>query len=129
MTNSQTSGSVEISDISGMGEVFSFSLQLEIESRSQLWQAAALECMKQPGMTIEDLTDLIGPMEDPSLTDCIMMLALRTQVEGCRRLDAALTALETLTPAMNSPHELQHDGMPAIAKLDIVPRYAIARPI
>ena len=112
-----------------MGEVFNFSLQLEIESRSQLWQAAALECMKQPSMTLEDVTDLIGPVEDPSVHDCIMMLALRTQVDGCRRLDARLAALEILTPADVSPHELQHDGLPAIASLDIVPRFAHARPV
>lgn len=39
--------------------------------------------MRSPGMTLSDVLDTIGPREDPSIADCIAMLAGPTPVAGC----------------------------------------------
>ncbi|GFE73427.1 hypothetical protein NTCA1_10760 [Novosphingobium sp. TCA1] len=82
-------------------EEFWFSLKVRVDSTSQLWQAAALRCMSQSDMSYEDVDELIGPIDDPSIADCLMILALPDRVPGCTRLDVALQASES--PPMAAP--------------------------
>lgn len=67
-----------------------FSLRLRVDSPTQLWQAAALRCLSQADLSQEEVEDLIGPIEDPSIADCLMLLALPERLPGCTRLDTAL---------------------------------------
>jgi hypothetical protein len=76
-------------------EEFWFSLKLRVDSASQLWQAAALRCMSQSEMSYEEVDELIGPIDDPSIADCLMVLALPDRIPGCTRLDVALQASES----------------------------------
>ncbi|WP_395391282.1 hypothetical protein WBP07_12045 [Novosphingobium sp. BL-8A] len=69
---------------------YQFSLKLRVDSPGKLWQAAALRCMAQPGICEEDVIDMIGPSDDPSIADCLMVLALPEHLPGCTRLDVAL---------------------------------------
>ncbi|WP_165912201.1 hypothetical protein [Novosphingobium sp. PhB165] len=67
-----------------------FSLKLRVDSPGKLWQAAALRCLAQPGICEDDVAEMIGPADDPSIADCLMVLALPEHVPGCTRLDVAL---------------------------------------
>ncbi|MBT0670523.1 hypothetical protein HT136_19330 [Novosphingobium profundi] len=80
-------------------EEFKFSLRLKVEQPRLLWQSAARVCLEDPTLSDEDLEDLIGPREDPSIDDCLMILALSQPFPGCSRLDASL---DDLAPAMRS---------------------------
>ncbi|PZQ52054.1 MULTISPECIES: hypothetical protein [Novosphingobium] len=57
--------------------------------------------MSQSDMSYEDVDELIGPIDDPSIADCLMILALPDRVPGCTRLDVALQASES--PPMAAP--------------------------
>lgn len=43
------------------------------------------------------MADMIGPIDDPSISDCLMVLTLPDQVPGCTRLDADLHSDEAPT--------------------------------
>lgn len=75
---------------SGAQQEYWFSLKLRVDSPTQLWQAAALRCLSQADLSQEEVEDLIGPIEDPSIADCLMVLALPERLPGCTRLDTAL---------------------------------------
>ncbi|MEE4452340.1 hypothetical protein [Novosphingobium resinovorum] len=88
--------------VSGTQQEYWFSLRLRVDSAAQLWQAAALRCLSQSDLSQDEVEDLIGPIEDPSIADCLMMLALPERLPGCTRLDTAL-------------HPVDHPGSPARA--------------
>lgn len=67
-----------------------FALKVRVECPSTLWRAAASHCMRNTAIRVEDLTDLIGPPEDPSIEDCLMALTLPTHIPGCSLLDVHL---------------------------------------
>jgi hypothetical protein len=75
---------------SGRQQDYWFSLRLRVDSPAQLWQAAALRCLSQADLSADEVEDLIGPLEDPSIADCLMVLALPERLPGCTRLDTAL---------------------------------------
>jgi hypothetical protein len=75
---------------SGAQQEYWFSLRLRVDSPAQLWQAAALRCLSQTELSQDEVEDLIGPADDPSIADCLMLLALPERLPGCTRLDTAL---------------------------------------
>jgi len=62
---------------------YQVTLTLSVSDAGALWAAAANRGLTVPGATIEDLEDVIGPREDPSIEACIAMLAGPTAVAGC----------------------------------------------
>ena len=67
-----------------------FALKVRVKCPSILWRAAASHCMRETAIRAEDLAELIGPSEDPSIEDCLMALALPAQIPGCSLLDVHL---------------------------------------
>lgn len=65
------------------GKEFEFRLKLRVECPTTLWHAAARRCGSSIDPSIDDIVDLIGPLEDPSIVDCLMALALPDRVAGC----------------------------------------------
>lgn len=84
---------------SGAQQEYWFSLKLRVDSASQLWQAAALRCLSQADLSQDEVEDLIGPADDPSIADCLMLLALPERLPGCARLDTALHPVEATPPS------------------------------
>lgn len=39
--------------------------------------------MRAPGAVVEDVLEVIGPQEDPSISECITMLAAPAPMPGC----------------------------------------------
>ncbi len=72
---------------------FKFSLRLRVEHPALLWQAAARLCLADPSLSGDDIEELIGPREDPSISDCLMVLTLSQTLPGCARVDASLEEL------------------------------------
>lgn len=90
---------------SGTHQEYSFSLRLRVDSSQQLWQAAASRCRSQSDLSQDDIEEMIGPIEDPSIADCLMIMALPERLPGCTRLDTALqpgAAPHTVIPALFS---------------------------
>ena len=62
---------------------FQVSFTLSVRNATALWSAAARKGLSAPGATIDDVMDVIGPREDPSIADCLAMLAAPAALEGC----------------------------------------------
>lgn len=98
------SGTVQAS---GAQQEYWFSLRLRVDSPAQLWQAAALRCLSQADLSHDEVEDLIGPADDPSIADCLMLLALPERLPGCTRLDTALVPAGTPGAAAQPTSELR----------------------
>jgi hypothetical protein len=81
---------------------FTVTLTLNVEDARALWGAAAEKAMRAPGTTLADVLDTIGPREDPSIADCIAMLAAPAAIAGCALEDFSVEA----DPAGVQPAEL-----------------------
>ena len=63
---------------------FDVSMRLSVCEAGLLWRMAAAQALSHGGLTEEDVVEMFGPMEDPSLADCIAMLAGPDNLAGCR---------------------------------------------
>lgn len=67
--------------------VYRITLTLSIDDAHELWSAAAAHAMQFPGMRLQDALDIIGPREDPSIEDCLALLASPPALAGCTPSD------------------------------------------
>lgn len=58
-------------------------LTIAVHHANALWAAAVEKAMSRPGTRLEDVLDVIGPPEDPSISECIAMLVLPKNLLGC----------------------------------------------
>lgn len=58
-------------------------LTLAVVDPQALWAAAAAKLLSAPDMILSDVIDVIGPREDPSIIDCLAMMAKPAAVAGC----------------------------------------------
>jgi hypothetical protein len=91
--------------VPGAQQEYSFSLRLRVDSPTQLWQAAALRCLSHSDLSRDEVEELIGPASDPSLADCLLLLALPERLPGCTRLGTALHPVDLPFPAAFVEHE------------------------
>ena len=69
---------------------FEFRLKLRVECPATLWRAAAGHCGSHIDASIDDIAELIGPEEDPSIADCLMALALPARIAGCTMTNVSI---------------------------------------
>ena len=62
--------------------VYDLRCQLRIDDVSALWDAASTKAMTYPDMTSETVVEMIGPREDPEITECLLLL-LQPSIAGC----------------------------------------------
>ncbi len=62
---------------------FRISLTLAITDTRALWTAAAARLLSVPGMTLDEVIEVIGPSEDPSTRDCLTALVKPDVLPGC----------------------------------------------
>ncbi|QIG79681.1 hypothetical protein [Stakelama tenebrarum] len=73
---------------------YRITVTLDVVDVQALWNAAAERALQAPGMTLADVLDTIGPREDPSIADCLAMLAVPTAIPGCTLDDARIRSSE-----------------------------------
>ena len=76
---------------------FEFRLTVRVECPTTLWHAAARHFGDRFDASIEDISELIGPPEDPSIADCLMALALPDRIAGCTMTNVVLDPRSTST--------------------------------
>jgi hypothetical protein len=62
---------------------YRINLTLAVTDPQSLWAAAAAKLLVAPEMTLDDVLDVIGPREDPSIGDCIAAMVQPVAVAGC----------------------------------------------
>lgn len=80
-------------EISQAGERLRVSFDVVVSDPAALWHAAARVALRQAGRTIADVEDVLGPIEDPALADCLAMLTAPDALPGCMPLRFAAAAL------------------------------------
>lgn len=66
------------------GESFRIELRVTVTDPRALWAAAAARALTMAGMTLEDVAETLGPAEDPSIADCLALLAEPGALAGAR---------------------------------------------
>ncbi|CAN5542917.1 hypothetical protein BH10PSE14_BH10PSE14_13860 [soil metagenome] len=77
---------------------FRISLTLAVTDAQALWTAAAAKLLSSPGMSLDDVLDVIGPREDPSITDCVALMAKPIALPGCVLDDFWIDSLQGCPP-------------------------------
>ena len=63
---------------------FRVTLTVSINDVAALWTAAAAKVIATvPGATFDDVVEMAGPSEDPSIEDCLAILTSPTAISGC----------------------------------------------
>jgi len=62
---------------------YRINLTIAVVDPQALWTAAAAKLLAAPGITVDDMVDMIGPCEDPSIADCLATLAEPVALPGC----------------------------------------------
>ncbi|WP_267389576.1 hypothetical protein [Sphingomonas sp. GC_Shp_3] len=103
------------------GERFRVSFDLVVTDAEALWHAAARIAFRQPGITIAEVEDVLGPTEDPMLAECLAMLTAPDAVPGCTPLGFAVTAVA-------SPHlaQVREHTMRTLAVRDFLAASGVA---
>jgi hypothetical protein len=73
---------------------YQINVTIAVADPQALWTAAAARLLDAPDMTLDDVLDMIGPREDPSIGDCIATLAQPVAVAGCKMDDYWIDSLE-----------------------------------
>lgn len=67
----------------GIQPQYRVNFTLAVSDVHALWAAAAARLLEAPGMTPDDVVEMIGPREDPAISDCIATLAKPDAMAGC----------------------------------------------
>jgi hypothetical protein len=98
-------------------------LTLCVDDAEKLWNAAVQRCAQvAEGLTLDEIVETIGPREDPSIEDCIKMLALSSTLAGCTIADilicqAGQKAAAAETAAMENSEA--HSESPPAQKIEV----------
>lgn len=77
---------------------FRISLTLAVSDVQALWTAAAAKMLCASGMTLDDVLDVIGPREDPSISECVAAIANPAVLPGCVLDDFWIDGLRVRSP-------------------------------
>jgi hypothetical protein len=86
---------------------FRISLTLAVTDAQALWTAAAAKLLCSPGMSLDDVLDVIGPREDPSIIDCVALMAKPIALPGCMLDDFWIDCLQGCPPRTDVPSAVQ----------------------
>lgn len=80
---------------------FRINFTLAVVDPPALWAAAAARLLDVPEMTLSDVLDVIGPREDPSISDCIATMAQPAGLAGCLLDDFWIDGLRGCPPRID----------------------------
>jgi hypothetical protein len=75
------------------GDCYRLELSINVRDARSLWAAAAAKALAIGLMTMEDVEDTLGPVEDPSIADCLAMLGEPAPMPGCSFVGFSVTAV------------------------------------
>lgn len=67
----------------GLSGRYHVTMTLDVTDARGLWNAALRRGLLAPDATYQDVVDTIGPCEDPAIMDCLTMLAMPADLQGC----------------------------------------------
>lgn len=123
------SGAVDaITENRGNPAEYQLTLRLSVEDIAALWRAAAERCIAGSDLTPDDVGETIGPVEDPSIEECLTMIMLGRDLAGCRMLDFSLKAVDDgAMPAGIGARVCENDAEPAPLKRRLKPPRSYGR--
>lgn len=76
----------------GKCEDYNLTLSLCVRDRQQLWRMALARALEYENLDQDDIEEMIGPIEDPQLADCLTLLLMPQHVAGTVITGIAITA-------------------------------------
>lgn len=74
----------------GPVQEFEFTLKIRVDCHAKLRGAAVQRCGPGVDADSEEIVELFGPAEDPSLRECLLALALPESMAGCTMLQVSV---------------------------------------
>lgn len=107
---------------------YRINLTVVVADPQALWAAAAAKLLAMPDMTLSDVLDVIGPREDPSISDCIATMTTPVAVSGCVMEDFWIDSLRDCASGIASA--AVEDKLHSVGKGPICAPYMrrVARP-
>lgn len=84
----------------GQQPQYRISLTLAVSDARALWTAAAARLLAAPCMVMDDVIDVIGPCDDPSISECISAIAKPDALAGCALDDFWIDGLSGCPPRL-----------------------------
>ncbi|USI72019.1 hypothetical protein [Sphingomonas morindae] len=78
-------------------------LHIAVRDRAALWRAA-YQRLLAAGLTPEEITACIGPVEDAAVDDCLYAMLLPLELPGCIPTDVTVRNLGAMPPPAPLPH-------------------------
>ena len=105
---------------------FEVTIRLNVDDPGLLWRAAAAQALSYSGCEATDLEEMLGPIEDPNLADCVAMLLGPRALSGCLYEAFAVRAVEPA--AVREPASRRSGAGDTVRRLHRERRTAATRP-
>lgn len=69
--------------LDALSRQYEVKLRFSVQDLGLLWRMAAAHMLSLGDYTGEDVVEMLGPMEDPSVADCIAIMAGPPDLAGC----------------------------------------------
>jgi hypothetical protein len=76
---------------------FNVKITLSVRDIGLLWRMAAAHALAISGLEQEDVEEVIGPLDDPSITECLAMLLVPGPMAGCALTDFSVEPVTRIT--------------------------------
>lgn len=93
----QDGSSIDVRDSDPGNREFHVKIALSVRDINLLWRMAAAHALTISGLEQEDVEEVIGPLEDPSVTECLAMLLVPTPMAGCALMDFSVEPVTRIT--------------------------------
>jgi hypothetical protein len=98
---------------------FRVSFDVDVDQVKALWQAAAVRGLRYQGQDLDDVEEVIGPLEDPDIIDCLAMITAPSAISGCTIANFKITPVLTCDDhalAGAPGHFPVWENLPAVAR-------------
>lgn len=76
---------------------FHVKIALSVRDIGLLWRMAAAHALTISGLEQEDIEEVIGPLDDPSIAECLAMLLVPQPTAGCVMTDFSVEPVTRVT--------------------------------
>ncbi|WP_052134496.1 hypothetical protein [Sphingomonas sp. 37zxx] len=91
-------------------------LTIAVRDVEALWVAAAARLLSAPGMTLDDVIDVIGPQQDPAVEECIATVAKPTALPGCIMDDFWIDSMQGCPSRIEIADAIPQHWKPAVER-------------
>lgn len=97
-----------------VGDRFRVRFDLVVTDSRALWYAAARVAFRQPGVTAAEIEDVLGPVDDPMVPECVAMLTAPDAMPGCMPLGFSVATVAGPKHPQSCEHTMRLPALRAV---------------